>query len=305
MAGATEPRPLTVVWASVPREWTAALAEALAAQEFAAAAWEDLEGGPSLVEIFLDDPAEAAAAAAALKRTGAAFDLALRVEQRLMPPCDWAESWKRFFSVMRISPRLVVRPPWEQYAAQDGEQVIVMDPGMSFGTGRHATTQACLRFLDELAADGVGRSVLDLGCGSGILAIAAAKLGFAPVHGVDNDPEAVRSARANGTVNGVTATFAEDDLATCAAQADIVVANVLAGVLCAHAARVAATVRPARGHALLLSGILDSQYGAVRAAYAAVGFMEARSLLIGEWRSGWFVRATTAPDPRGAGRHAG
>jgi ribosomal protein L11 methyltransferase len=305
MPGTRQPKPLTVVWASVAREWTAALAESLAAQDFGAAAWEDLEGGPSRVEIFLDAPREAAAAAAALRRTGAAFGLALRIEQRQMPACDWAESWKRFFCVMRVSPRLVVRPPWEEYRPRDGEHVIVMDPGMSFGTGRHGTTQACLRFLDELAADGVGRSVLDLGCGSGILAIAAAKLGFAPVRGVDNDPEAVRYARANGTVNNVTATFAEDDLATCAARADIVVANVLAGVLGAHAARVAATVRPVAGHALLLSGILDSQYAAVRAAYAAVGFWEERTLLIDEWRSGWFVRATTAPDPRGAGRRAG
>lgn len=298
------PRPLTAVTAEVPYECAEAVADFLAEADVPATVWEDLEGGPSRVELFIeatDDPGEARAA---LMRAGAACGLALTPTVATRPPEAWTETWKRFFHTLRVSRHLVVRPPWESYTPSPGEQVLVMDPGLSFGTGLHATTQACMRMLDELADGDRSRRVLDIGCGSGILSIAAARLGFTDVHGYDNDPVAVRTAREHAAANGAAVTYDLGDLAAAAEQGDIVVANVLAPVLREHAASVAAAVRDMPGHALLLSGILDSQYAGVAERYAALGFREVKSLLIGEWRSGWFARGQFrgGSDPRGRDR---
>lgn len=289
--GAAIPQTLTAVAVEVPREFTEALTDFLAEAGVIASAWEDWEGGPSRVEIFLEAPEGAPEAELALKRAGAAYGLALQPAVSTLQSEDWTETWKRFFHTAQISPRLVVRPPWESYAPRADEQVIILDPGMSFGTGRHGTTQACMQMLDELALGDRSRGVLDIGCGSGILSIAAAKLGFAHVRGYDSDPDAVRIAAENAAINGVSVAYATGDLATDATTADIVVANVLAVVLCDYAQQVAAAVHNVPGHALLLSGILDGQYPKVVESYARQGFREQKSILIGEWRSGWFVRA--------------
>jgi hypothetical protein len=174
--GAAIPQTLTAVAVAVPREFTEALADFLAEAGVIASAWEDWEGGPSRVEIFLETPEGVPDAELALKRAGAAYGLALQPVVSTLQSEDWTETWKRFFHTAQISPRLVVRPPWESYAPRADEQVIILDPGMSFGTGRHGTTQACMQMLDELALGDRSRGVLDIGCGSGILSIAAAKL---------------------------------------------------------------------------------------------------------------------------------
>lgn len=299
---------ITAVAAEVPRDAAGAIADFLAGEGVFCSAWEDREGGPSRIEIYVPDnpgapewlpyagmlcatPDEAAARigeACAAAGVGAATSVS-RIRQE-----DWAESWKRFFKTIRISEHLVVRPPWEDYAARPGERVLVLDPGMSFGTGKHATTQACLRFLDDLSVEDPGRDVLDIGCGSGILSIAASLLGFREVRGIDNDPDAVRVAGENAAANGAAASFAFGDLADCAEKAQVVVANVLAVVLERFAAEVSATVRRVPGNALILSGILDTQYPAVRDAYLACGAAEERSILVGEWRTGLF-RFPSAP----------
>lgn len=279
---------ITVVSAEVPQSAAQPLADWLAEQEIYASTWEDREGGPSRIEIFLEDPAGSDDAVASIKAAGEAVGLSLEPSIGTIKAEDWSESWKRFFSVVHVSPRLVVRPPWEEYEPQNDERVLVLDPGMSFGTGKHATTQACMGFLDELSAENPNRDVLDIGCGSGILSIAAAKLGFKSVLGIDNDEDAVRIAGENCEVNGVKAAFKTQDLAVCDLTADVVVANVLAVVLTRFAAPVAKCVRRVKGNALILSGILDEQYGAVRDAYTALGFVEVKNVLIGEWRSGLF-----------------
>lgn len=296
---------IAAVSAEVPQALAGEIADWLAEHETYASVWEDREGGPSRVEIFLPscdgDPAWAAygdsvcrtpeEAATKIREAGAAFGLELEPATATIRAEDWAESWKRFFKVVRISERIVVRPPWERYDPRPGEVVLVLDPGMSFGTGKHATTQACLRMLDELAAENPRRGMLDIGCGSGILSIAAAKLGFAPVKGIDNDPDAVRIAAENAAENAATADFAVCDLAQCKEKAEVVVANVLAPVLERHAAAVAGCVRRVPGNALVLSGILDSQYDDVRKAYEALGAVERRSVAVGEWRTGLFEMA--------------
>ena len=288
--GAATARSLTLVSAEVPRLHVEAVADWLTEAGVSSSAWEDWEGGPSRIDIFLEEVDGAESAMLAIRQAGEACSLTLDPVTSVLKDEDWTEVWKRFFHITHISPHVVVRPPWEAYVPVADEQVIVMDPGMSFGTGRHGTTQACLRMLDDLAQGDRSRSVLDVGCGSGILSIAAAKLGFRTVRGFDNDPDAVRIAAENAALNGVAVTYAVGDLATSSARADIVVANVLASVLSEYAPQVAAMVQPGPGHALLLSGILDCQYAAVAACYVRLGFVEQKSVLVAEWRSGWFVR---------------
>ena len=282
--------PLTVVSAAVPRESVDALIEALSEGDICASSWDDVEQVQSRLSIFLADASAAPEVSRALVAAGRTQGLELHPATDLLPEQDWAESWKRFFRVQRVSARIVIRPTWEAYEAQPGDVVVDLDPGMSFGTGNHATTQACLVFLDQLAQVDVGRSVLDMGCGSGILAIAARKLGFVEVAAFDNDPDAVAIARENAADNSAGVVFDVCDLAQNTRQAEVVVANILAPVLIEHAGVIVASVKSGVSGALILSGILDTQYTAVRIAYEAQGFAETRSLLIGEWRSGLFGR---------------
>ncbi len=286
---------ITVVSAEVPQAAAQPLADWLAEHEVSASTWEDREGGPSRVEIFLEDPAGADAAAIAIREAGQSVGLDLAPAISALKAEDWAESWKRFFSIVHVSPHLVVRPPWEPYEPMPGEHVLVLDPGMSFGTGRHATTQACMGFLDELAQANPNRDVLDIGCGSGILSIAAAKLGFGSVTGIDNDGDAVRIAGENAAVNGAEATFRIQDLAVCDLKAAVVVANVLAPILIQFAGPVSRCVRRVPGNALILSGILEAQYDEVREAYAALGLRERKNVLVGEWKSGLFEVPVPCP----------
>jgi len=284
------PGPLTVVGCAVPETAVDTLFELLDAECFTPTARFDVETRESRVEVFLEDPACADTVRAALVRAGEAIGLSLHPALGTLERCDWAESWKRFFHVEKVSERVVVRPSWEAYAARPGECVITLDPGLSFGTGQHATTQACLRWLDRLAAGDPDRSVLDMGCGSGILAIGAALLGFRDVRGFDNDPECIRIAEENAAANGVAIPFYEDGLSHAHGPADVVVANILAPVLIRFAPQVAGSVSAGPRARLVLSGILDEQYGAVRSAYEGQGMREEESLLLGTWRSGLFRR---------------
>ncbi len=286
----TVPKQLTAVSAEVPSAWVDAVLDALSFHPFTPTAWEDVEQGTCRVEIFLEDAADVSLASKALQQTGAAFGLTLVPESNLIAPEDWTESWKRFFHIERVSARVVIRPIWEPYAAKPGEVVIDIEPGMSFGTGRHGTTRACLQFLDQLASSRAAGSVLDMGCGSGILAIGAAKLGFRPVRGFDNDPDAVAIARENAQCNVVHVELAVCDIADNADQADVVVANILAPVLIQYAGVIARAVSPGADSALVISGILDAQYPDVLHAFDAQGFCEREHRIIDGWRSGWLQR---------------
>jgi len=282
---------LTVVSCEVPETAVDGLFELIDAELFTPTAWFDVEKRISRVDVFLEDASQAEAVKKSLVQAGAILGLALEPTLGKLTRSDWAESWKRFFHVEKISPRVVVRPSWEAYDAEPGERVITLDPGLSFGTGKHATTQACLRFLDALAAENPRRSVLDMGCGSGILAIGAKLLGFEDVRGFDNDPDCVRISTENAAINGVSIPFALDDLSHPHPQTDVVVANILAPVLIRFAPQVAASVASGPQTRLVVSGILDEQYAAVRAAYEAQGFAEVENLLIENWRSGLFGRS--------------
>ena len=281
---------MTVVSCSVDERYVNPLFEVFDGGDFVLTSYRDVEETSATMQIFVPDPADAPRAAEALVSAGRIVGLELAPATGSIPDEDWKFSYRKHFKVEVISPRLVVRPPWEAVAPAPGQKVLTLDPGIAFGTGQHPTTRACLDAIDALAAEDAGRTFLDVGCGSGILAIAAALEGFRDVRGFDNDPDAVRNANENAAANGLGALFFEGDLSApdVTAPADVVAANVLAPVLVRFAREVGALVNP--GGRLILSGILDEQYAEVRDAYAALGFAEISSRLIGEWRTGLFAR---------------
>ena len=281
---------MTVVSCSVDERYVNPLFEVFDGGDFVLTSYRDVEETSATMQIFLPDPADAPRAAEALAAAGRTVGLELAPETGTIPDEDWKLSYRKHFKTEVISPRLVVRPPWEAVTPAPGQKVLTLDPGIAFGTGQHPTTRACLDAIDALAVEGTDRSFLDVGCGSGILSIAAALEGFRDVHGFDNDPDAVRNANENAEANGLGALFSDGDLSVpgTAVPADVVAANVLAPVLVRFAREVGALVNP--GGRLILSGILDEQYDEVRAAYAALGFTELSNRLIGEWRTGLFAK---------------
>lgn len=194
------------------------------------------------------------------------------VETRRRDEAEWAEAWKRFYHTLKVG-RLVVRPSWEEYQLQPGELAIDLDPGMAFGTGTHPTTALCLGALQEVLAQ--NDLVVDAGTGSGILAIAAAKLGAERVIACDLDPVACRVSRENVALNGVAdrVEVREGDarpvLRSVAGQANVVVANIVAEVIAAFAPDLAAALRP--DGVLLAAGIIDHKRPLVEQALAEAG----------------------------------
>ena len=175
---------------------------------------------------------------------------------------NWVQLTQSQFDPIRVSGRLWIVPSWHE--SPDPAAInLILDPGMAFGTGSHPTTRLCLEWLERTVA--VGDSLLDYGCGSGILAIAAAKLGAAGVAGVDIDPQAVEAANANAERNGVVARFA-DSAQALAGEYDVVVANILSNPLRVLAPAICAHVRS--GGRLALSGILREQADEIIAVYA-------------------------------------
>ena len=281
---------MTVVSCSIDERYVNPLFEVFDGGDFILTSYRDVEETSATMQIFLPDPSDAPRAAEALVAAGRIVGLDLAPVTGTIPDEDWKLSYRKHFKTEVISPRLVVRPPWEAVTPAPGQKVLTLDPGIAFGTGQHPTTRACLDAIDALAAENADRTFLDVGCGSGILSIAAALEGFRDVRGFDNDPDAVRNANENAEANGLGALFSDGDLSVpgTAAPADVVAANVLAPVLVRFAREVGALVNP--DGRLILSGILDEQYGEVRAAYVAQGFKELSSRLIGEWRTGIFSR---------------
>lgn len=200
---------------------------------------------------------------------------------------DWAETWKLHFKPLHIADRLWILPPWEK--VPEGELAVVIEPGMAFGTGGHATTALCLEGLVDVIARRPGTQVLDVGCGSGILGIGARKLGAGRVVMVDNDPLAVQIAAENAAANGCpeieTAGTPVEEIGE---TFPVVVANILAITLIDLADPIAATVE--KGGELLLSGILVTQAEDVRAAYEARGFRLRDQRIQGDWTLVWMER---------------
>lgn len=211
--------------------------------------------------------------------------LNLQPEYHTVDDQNWAEAWKAHYHPLRIGKKIVVRPLWETTELQPGDIEIALDPGMAFGTGTHATTQLCLAALEDVMRPGL--SVLDLGCGSGILAIAAAKLGAAKIVAVDIDPLSVKATDENAAVNSVADKISayEGSLETglgSARRFDLLLANILAKIIiemCDH--RLGQVVRP--GGQAIFSGIIAEQVNDVQAALKRTGLTPTDVRQDGDW----------------------
>ena len=246
------------------------------------AGWQEEDGGDTLVFWLADGAAEDAEAAAVLARLGA---LGALVAESQEP--GWETAWQEFHRPQTIG-RVYVRPPWCE--PEPGLLDLVVDAGQAFGTGGHATTRQCLQEIQAIAPG----SLLDIGCGSGVVALAALRLGFAPVWGVDFDPAAVAAAGENAARNGLSAEFGVGDATDASVvlpEADVVVANVALGPILRLAARFdgragGRALAPAH---LLLAGLLVAQADEAAAAFPAYRELARRD--DGEWALVHLVRA--------------
>lgn len=207
---------------------------------------------------------------------------------RELDPADWSEEWKRFYDIQHVGPRLVVRPSWLEYEASDGEVVVELDPGAAFGTGQHETTRLCLAAIERLVEPGI--AVLDVGCGSGILAIAAAKLGASHTVAIDVDPEAIRVTEENAEVNGVASTIeaAVGSLGDPWPWPDrpphdvaLLIVNISSGIVLLLLGEIEAALS-ADGHAVL-SGFLAKDAPEIETAVREAGLTVVDTLTEGEW----------------------
>lgn len=195
---------------------------------------------------------------------------------------DWAENWKQYYKPFRVGKRLVVRPVWEPFDASDEDIVLSIDPGMAFGNGTHETTAMCLSLLEAHIRPGC--SVLDVGTGSGILALAAARLGASSVVAVDLDPVAVRVARENIERNGLSGVIdarVGDLLAGIDARADVIVANIIADVIILLSEALRRHIQP--DGMFICSGVISDREADVCGAIEAAGFSIHHIERQGEW----------------------
>ena len=206
------------------------------------------------------------------------------LRERVASEDEWRDSWKEFFHPLRIGRRIVICPTWRDCETKPGDAVVHLDPGMAFGTGHHPTTRMCLEALERAVSP--GDRVLDLGCGSGILSIAAAKLGAASVLGVEIDAVAVRSARANVEMNevGDRAEIIRGTLPSAKAPPqsfDLALANISARVIVDMAAHIADCVAP--GGTLIASGVIEAHLAGVISALESAGATVRERTMDGDW----------------------
>lgn len=274
------------------KSWTYVVAEFDVAPEdwsYVATIFEDHgifgtveETSPPGLGGYAHDAGMVGALSADLMVAGASQVRTLEVQEE-----DWAESWKRFFKPVRIGRKFLIRPEWEE-ADADGLLEIVLNPGQAFGTGDHPTTRMCLQLLEELDLE--GKSVADIGCGSGILSVAARLLGAAQVDAVDNDPPSIEATHLNLALNHVEANVM---LGTGfgpleGSQYDVVVSNIISATLIRIAGEAAEHVKPG-GH-WVTSGIIAANWPDVQEAAARAGFTLVQERGELEWVGAIFQR---------------
>lgn len=308
-------KPLWRISVATTAEAEDAVSELLAAVTgLAVAAYFHLESQTSHVSVFIEQakfsPAEVrkeiVAGVERIKDCG--LDIgAAKLEITRVKREDWAESWKRHFKPIEIKLKgqklpvrrnsfelrsLLVKPSWSKKRPAKNQAVVILDPGLSFGTGQHPTTSFCLHEITRCLKPGTRQSFLDIGTGSGILAIAATKLGYAPVEAFDFDPEAVRVAKENARKNGVTGQLklTRGDITKLplrpAKQFDLVCANLISNLLIKERWRIVNRLK--QGGTLVLAGILAAEFNEVERAFAELKLKLHSSRVENEWRSGAF-----------------
>jgi ribosomal protein L11 methyltransferase len=268
----------------------------------AAASYFNLETGVSTISIFRDEKPD-------VKKMGAEISAGLKriescglkigagkIEIAKVKREDWKESWKRHFHPMEIGESLLVKPSWSKQKPRKNQAVVILDPGLSFGTGQHPTTSFCLNEIVRTARVDArptkAKSFLDIGTGSGILAIAATKLGYRPVHAFDFDPESVRVAKENARKNRVDTKLkpTRGDVTKLplkpARQYDLVCANLISNLLIAEKQRIVNRLKP--DGTLVLAGILAVDFGEVERAFAKLKLKLVAKRVENEWCSGSF-----------------
>ena len=217
-----------------------------------------------------------------LKRDCAFETGSLETSRRVVGDEDWNVVWRKFYSPIECGGVAVV-PGWIDYTPKEGDKVVKMDPGMAFGTGEHETTRLCLKLMQDGVI--VGARTADLGTGSGILAVAASKLGASSVDACDIDEKAVAVAKSNCDINGVTNVSVKqaDLLAELSGQYDLILANITADILIRLAEGVAPYLAP-QGR-LIVSGIIAARLESVKTAFLNAGFEVARQERDGEWHA--------------------
>jgi len=208
------------------------------------------------------------------------------LQTRVVHEEDWANAWKDYYHVTHIGQRLVIRPSWREYIPINNEVVLELDPGMAFGTGLHPTTRMCLEQIEQRTLPGV--RVLDVGTGSGILALAAAKLGAANVHCIDNSSVAVESAVANAEtnhlsdrINVVLGMLDETESTRLSGQYDLVLANIIARVIGSIAPYLAQVLAP--DGMLITSGIIEDRRQEAEQPLLAAGLKLIDQVMIDDW----------------------
>ena len=204
-----------------------------------------------------------------------------KVEHEKMHEEDWANTWKQYYKPSKVGEKIVVKPIWEEYEAKDGELDVDLDPGMAFGTGTHETTRMCIQALERYVKE--ESTVFDVGCGSGILAIAAAKLGAKLAVGVDLDPVAVESSIENVGYNNLNniEILHGNLVEVIDGKADIVVANILAEIICILTDDVKRVLKD--GGVFITSGIIHDRVDMICEKLEATGFEVVEKNRDGEW----------------------
>ena len=307
---------MTFVSCSVPERFVNPLFEVFDGGDFILSSYHDIEEETTRMQIFFEDPALADAAKACLGSALEIVGVSVPITVGDLPDEDWKLAYRRHFKTESVGRHLLIVPEWELASIDqpNNRTIVCLDPGMAFGTGKHETTRACLEYIDELSGKG---SFLDMGCGSGILSIAAAKLGYAPVAGFDIDEEAVAASKENAEKNGVQVDYrafalgqgavtldssieaakgiypdlalqgkTNDPSARPFEPADLVVANILGPLLIAFADEIVGYVKKD----LVISGILTELYPEVLAAFTSRGFREVSRKNLGEWSTGLLTR---------------
>lgn len=276
-----------------PADTCLVVSELLSAAGYFPSVWTSPESAEGVVYLYCDTQSDADAAREHMKTLlDAVPDIvpsgSCAVRTGRLQKQELTEYWKCFFHTERVGRLFVVKPQWEDYQPLPDDIILNIDPGMAFGTGQHGTTRACLELLEHIAGDVSATSFLDIGTGSGILSIAAAKIGFYPVDAFDNFPDAICIAKENCRINdveGMVTLFAADlDDFTPSRQYDVVIANVLCDVLTRNAKTIVSCVKDTG--TLILSGILIEQYHEIETAFTARGLVEKGHVISGEWKTG-------------------